>query len=496
MNPPFTPLRDGFGSYFAEIEPACFTRVTPTAQQEPYWVCSSPSCAELLQLPAKWNDNAEWAQALSGNSLLPGSSPLASVYSGHQFGQWAGQLGDGRALLLGDSNSMLGKQEWQLKGAGKTPYSRGGDGRAVLRSSIREFLCSEAMHALGVPTTRALAIVGSDLPVFRENVESAAVVTRVAPSFLRFGHFEHWYYQTTPGHLKMLADYLIAQHFQELAELKGESRYQALLSTICRRTASLVAHWQAIGFCHGVLNTDNMSVLGLTIDYGPFGFLDGFNANHICNHSDHQGRYAYSAQPGIGEWNCFALGQTFVDLCGGVEPVKQALLAYREEFLLQDQGWKQRKLGLRESQQGDQKIWEELLVQMHESRADFTSTFRRLSGLNTAVTEHSDQSLRDLFVDRERFDAWLHTYRARLTAEHSIDSLRQAEMRLTNPKYVLRNHLAELAIRKASEGARDYGEIARLLAILERPFDEQPEFDSYAQPAPDWASNLEVSCSS
>ncbi len=489
-------MDDRFGRDFLAAAPLAYTRVTATALPNPYWVARSAACEHMLGLEAPIAATQEWVDVLAGNALFPGSNPLASVYSGHQFGQWAGQLGDGRALLLGNANSRVGPLEWQLKGAGKTPYSRGGDGRAVLRSSVREFLCSEAMHALGIPTTRALAIIGSDQPIFRENVETAAVVTRIAPSFLRFGHVEHWYYQGEAESLKLLLDHTIEHHYPALADTAGEQRYQQLLAQICRRTAELVAQWQAVGFCHGVLNTDNMSLLGLTIDYGPFGFLDGFNANHICNHSDHAGRYAYSAQPTIGEWNCFALGQGFVDLAGGVEAVKEALTSYRESFLAKDQSLRQRKLGLATQQPTDQALWQELLLQMHESRADFTLTFRNLSRLNSQSASGVDALLRDRFVDRARFEAWLVRYRQRLQDEASIDAVRQADMLQTNPKFVLRNHLAEAAIRKASDGERDYTEIARLQQVLSRPFDEQPEFDSYAQPAPDWAANLEVSCSS
>ena len=267
---------------FAELGKEFYTELRPLPVPTPAWVATSADCAALLGWDADWSQREDWQalQVFSGNALWPGMRPLASVYSGHQFGVWAGQLGDGRALLLGEVTTPQGPHELQLKGSGLTPYSRMGDGRAVLRSSIREFLCSEAMHALGVPTTRALCVTGSPLPVRREEVETAAVVTRVAPSFIRFGHFEHFADQGTPEQLRRLADFTIDQHYPAC---RGEAQpYAALLEAVTRRTALMVADWQALGFCHGVMNTDNMSILGLTIDYGPFGFLDGFDPGHIC----------------------------------------------------------------------------------------------------------------------------------------------------------------------------------------------------------------------
>ena len=282
---------------FAALGENFYTALPPQGLPEPHWVAWSPSCASLLGF-----ENAQQStstlQALSGNSPAAGMQPLASVYSGHQFGVWAGQLGDGRAHWLGEVDTPHGPMEMQLKGAGLTPYSRMGDGRAVLRSSIREFLGSEAMAGLGVPTTRALSITGSALPVRRETVETAAIVTRVAPSFIRFGHFEHFAHtaQNTVA-LKQLADFVIGTYFPECLDLPQP--YVGLLEAVSRKTAELMAHWQAVGFCHGVMNTDNMSILGLTIDYGPYGFLDAFDPGHVCNHSDHQDRYAYARQPNV-----------------------------------------------------------------------------------------------------------------------------------------------------------------------------------------------------
>ncbi|HEY1102416.1 MAG TPA: YdiU family protein, partial [Burkholderiaceae bacterium] len=284
--------REGFATLGAEF----YTRLQPQPLPAPYWVGRSRALAQELGLDPDWLDSDAALQRLTGNTLFTGSAPLATVYSGHQFGVWAGQLGDGRAILLGETSSG---HEIQLKGAGRTPYSRGGDGRAVLRSSIREFLCSEAMHGLGIPTTRALAVTGSDAPIYREERETAAVVTRVAPSFIRFGHFEHFAARGEHEALRVLADFVIDRFYPECrsATTLEANPYANLLQAVSERTAQLMAQWQAVGFCHGVMNTDNMSILGLTIDYGPFQFLDGFNPGHICNHSDSSGRYAYNQQP-------------------------------------------------------------------------------------------------------------------------------------------------------------------------------------------------------
>jgi uncharacterized protein YdiU (UPF0061 family) len=440
---------------------------------------------------ADWIEGDEALALLSGNAL-PAGGTLATVYSGHQFGVWAGQLGDGRALLLGEVDTPAGPLELQIKGAGLTPYSRMGDGRAVLRSSIREFLCSEAMHALGIPTTRALAIVGSPLPVRREEIETAAVVTRVAPSFLRFGHFEHFTHTAQDeAALRRLADATIERYFPELRQ--HAEPYAALLEEATRRTARLLAQWQAVGFCHGVMNTDNMSVLGLTIDYGPFGFLDAFDPGHVCNHSDHEGRYAYARQPNVAFWNLHAFAHALLPLLGDTERALAALEPYKSEFPAALLAAMRAKLGLRSERDDDHALVDELLRRMATDRTDFTITFRRLATFSTAAGAPND-AVRDLFIDRAAFDAWAARYAERLRAEGSIDAERSARMNRVNPKFVLRNHLAETAIRRAREG--DFGEVRRLLAVLECPFDEQPEHEADAGFPPDWAGGLEVSCSS
>ncbi len=482
---------DGFtrtlGAAFSVPQP-------PQPLPQPHWVAHSDALAAELGW-APWLAGAEALALLAGNAQPPGGT-LATVYSGHQFGQWAGQLGDGRALLLGEAETPLGRLEVQLKGSGLTPFSRMGDGRAVLRSSIREFLCSEAMHALGIPTTRALAIAGSPQPVRRETLETAAVVTRIAPSFLRFGHFEHFTHTARDLRaLRQLADATLARFYPEL---QGHAQpYAALLEAVARRTASLLAQWQAVGFCHGVMNTDNMSMLGLTIDYGPFGFLDAFDPGHICNHSDTSGRYAYARQPHVAFWNLHALAQALLPLIGPDEAAHDTALAalapYKTAFPQALLAAMRAKLGLQDVREEDSALVDDLLRRMAEDRADFTITFRRLAGFSS-LPGAENQALRDLFIERQAFDAWAVRYAARLRAEASVDAERGARMNRVNPQFVLRNHLAEGAIRNARAG--DFAEVQRLLRVLQRPFDDQPEHADYAGFPPDWAHHLEVSCSS
>jgi serine/tyrosine/threonine adenylyltransferase len=490
LHPDDLPLSNSF----AALPPDFYTRLQPTPLPDPYFVAASASAAALVGLTQAQLATPEFVELFAGNRVAGRSLPLSAVYSGHQFGVWAGQLGDGRAILLGELNGPAGPMELQLKGAGLTPYSRMGDGRAVLRSSIREFLCSEAMAALRIPTTRALCIMGADRPVIRETVETAAVVTRMAPSFVRFGSFEHWYSGNKPEQLQQLADYVISTFYPELT---GEANpYTALLEEVTCRTARMIAHWQAVGFMHGVMNTDNMSILGLTLDYGPFGFMEAFEPNHICNHTDSRGRYSYANQPQVGHWNCYALGQALMPLIGDVDAAEAALSVYKDEFAATFDALMHAKLGLQTAAEGDGALFESLFKVMTASHVDFTNFFRALGklGSDAASGTAGDSLVRDMFIDREAFDAWAVDYRARLRQENSIDSERKLAMDAVNPKYVLRNYLAQVAIDKAIN--KDYSEIDRLLAILERPFDEQPEHEAYCALPPDWASHLEVSCSS
>jgi serine/tyrosine/threonine adenylyltransferase len=496
--PPVALLPWSKAPFMRALGPAFHTLLPPQPLPEVHWVHRNTALAADLGL-THWLDTGQALHALAGNTVPPGTETLAGVYSGHQFGVWAGQLGDGRALLLGELDTPTGAMELQLKGSGRTPYSRMGDGRAVLRSSIREYLCSEAMHALGIPTTRALAIVGSPQPVVRETMETAAVVTRVAPSFIRFGHFEHFAHTARDvDALRLLTQRVIERWFPELAELTGASQpAAALLREVTRLTAELMAQWQAVGFCHGVMNTDNLSILGLTIDYGPFGFLDAFDPLHVCNHSDDRGRYAYARQPAVAYWNLHALAQALVPLVGDdTDALRDALEPYGATFEAALQQRLRAKLGLRSTDgadEGDAALVNALFDLMAADHVDFTILFRRLAGFSTAPDARND-AVRDLFIAREAFDAWAQRYTTRLQAEGSVDAERALRMNAVNPKYILRNHLAETAIVKAGEG--DFSEVALLAKVLRRPYDEQPEHSALAAFPPDWAQHLEVSCSS
>ncbi|MBU1224068.1 MAG: YdiU family protein [Gammaproteobacteria bacterium] len=480
-----------FDNSFARLPEAYYSRVCPTPVPDPYLVCYSPEALALLDLDEREMTRPELIETLAGNQLLPGMDAIAALYAGHQFGHYVPQLGDGRAILLGEVKNAAGEGwEVQLKGAGRTPYSRGGDGRAVLRSSIREFLCSEAMHALDIPTTRALCIVGSDRPVYREDQETAALVTRLAPSFVRFGSFEVFYYRNQIEPIKHLADYVIARYFPELTRLSDP--YPEFLRRVALRTAELMAQWQAVGFSHGVMNTDNMSILGLTLDYGPFGFLDAFDPGYVCNHSDTGGRYAFDQQPDVAAWNITKLAQTLVPLMS-VETASQAIGEYPQVF---GKAYLERmaaKFGLPPGSETASLVMDALQL-LAQNQVDYTIFLRHLCDFDSAAGA-VNAPLRDLFVDRAAFDAWASRYAAALRQLGSIDAERAAAMRRVNPKYILRNHLAEIAIRRAAD-ERDYSEVNRLHALLTRPFDEQPENEAYAAEPPDWARKIEVSCSS
>jgi serine/tyrosine/threonine adenylyltransferase len=475
--------------------------ISPTPIPDPYWVGFSSSAAQLIGIELSddgYPKDPQWLEVFAGNGLEvlnhQFTNPIATVYSGHQFGVWAGQLGDGRAILLGE----IAGQELQLKGAGMTRYSRMGDGRAVLRSSIREFLCSEAMHALGIPSTRALSVVGSPLPVRRETMETAAVCSRLAPSFIRIGHFEHFASLQQYGRLKELADLLIRNHYPEC--LNAEQPYLDLFTKICERNAILVAQWQSVGFCHGVLNSDNISALGLTMDYGPFGFLDHFQIDHVCNHSDQAGRYAYHRQPQIMHWNMACLASAFLPL---IEPscdeakaqtiLRDALEHFPRVYAKTWQTLFRSKLGFEVSHENDIGLIERLLQAMHDSRVDFTSFFRQLGSVRQEQMP-AELLLRDQFIDRPLIDCWFGDYLERLKLESSDDVKRKSKMNAINPKYILRNHLAQAAIENAQNG--DYAEVSRLLRILSKPYDEQAEYEDYSIAPPDSLQKIAVSCSS
>ena len=492
-----TRLQDlPFENTYAALGESFYDRPMPSPFPDPYLIAFNPAAAELIELDPGEAQRPEFLQVFSGQQKLPDMDPVAMIYAGHQFGVFVPQLGDGRAMLLGEIPGGDGTRwDIQLKGAGPTAYSRGGDGRAVLRSTIREYLCSEAMHGLGIPTTRALAIIGSDMPVYREGVETAAILTRLAPSHVRFGSFEVFYHRGQFDRVRTLADHVIEQHYPELA---GESEpYLALLEQIAYRTADLIARWQAVGFAHGVMNTDNMSVLGLTMDYGPFGFIDAYDPGFVCNHSDHGGRYAFKRQPEIGLWNLGCLGHAMLcliaeDEAEAAEKAKAVLERYGPRFGTRYAELMQAKLGLRERRADDRHLVERLLALMAEGGTDYTLFFRQLSDFEP---DGPNQPLRDMILDREGFDAWSRDYAARLRGEGEPAEDRARRMRRVNPKYVLRNYMAEIAIARAVNG-HDFGEIEVLRQLLARPFDEHPELAHYAGLPPDWADQVRVSCSS
>lgn len=484
---------------FASLGPEFSSEVLPTPVPAPTWVARNFNLAAQLGLPNSWLQDPEGLAVFSGNGLWDGMQSRASVYSGHQFGQWAGQLGDGRALSLGEFETTHGAIEIQLKGAGKTPYSRMGDGRAVLRSSIREYLCSEAMAGLGIPSTRALCLSTSPQRVLREEVETAAVVTRTAPSFIRFGHFEHFANQPDGlARLKTLADFTL-ENFVQADQKFTANPYANLLHEVTQSTAKLMVLWQSVGFCHGVMNTDNMSIMGLTLDYGPFQFMDGFNPNHICNHTDQMGRYAYGRQPQVAYWNLFCLAQALMPLIDDQDLAMRALETYKTTF---QNLWVQKfleKLGIEASDQPEQLasdtlLLNDLLEKLAAEHIDFTIFWRKLSD---AVTSSSPitpewQEVSDLFIDQSAWQNWQKRYLNRLEQLDTQQS--QKIMRSVNPKYILRNHLAESAIQKSKLG--DHSEVETLFNLLQSPFDDQMEFDRYASLPPDWASSIEISCSS
>nr|WP_207308740.1 YdiU family protein [Marinobacter caseinilyticus] len=473
---------------YLNLPDAFYSRVQPNPLKGGRMVCFNHDLATEMGFHT---DNPEdWTAVGTGQALLEGMDPVAMKYTGHQFGMYNPDLGDGRGLLLWETIGPDNRRwDWHLKGAGQTPYSRFGDGRAVLRSSIREYLCSEAMHHLGIPTTRALFLVSAKDPIRRESLETAATLLRVAESHIRFGHFEFAAHHEGKEALTTLMNHTIRLHFPHLEKLPERDRYQQWLAEVVARTARLVAQWQSVGFCHGVMNSDNMSIIGDTFDYGPYAFLDDFDAGYICNHTDQGGRYAYNRQPEIGFINCQFLARAMVSVMPE-EDIHQALRtyekAYNETFLTT----MRRKIGLEVPLESDINIIMDLFSMLHEHHVDYTLFFRGLSTLPAKGAA----PIRDLFVDRETADHWLARYAERLQQETRTPEARQAAMSRVNPKYILRNYLAQQVIQDAQTG--QYDSLHRLLKVLEKPFDEQPENEDYAKLPPDWGKHLNISCSS
>ncbi|MCC5886981.1 MAG: YdiU family protein [Gammaproteobacteria bacterium] len=489
---------------------ACYSRVLPTPVAAPTLLAWSEDCAALLGL-SEVGDSGRVAEVLAGNRLLPGMAPFAACYGGHQFGNWAGQLGDGRAITLGESLGPDGvRYELQLKGAGLTPYSRSADGRAVLRSSVREFLCSEAMHHLGVPTTRALSLVTTGEPVLRDMFydgnaapEPGAVVCRVAPSFLRFGNLELPAARGDQELLVRLADFVQQSLFPETAG-SGADAHRVWFGEVCRRTAVMVAHWMRVGFVHGVMNTDNMSLLGLTIDYGPYGWLEGFEPDWTPNTTDLPGRrYCYGNQPGVALWNLARLGQALGAVGVTDDDVQAGLEEYRRTYESTFGSMLADKLGL-VTIDDESELIDGLFSLLQQVETDMTLFFRRLAQVpmdhdltSSALHPLLPAYYSDNLPDAELL-AWLERYRSRLQDQGVDEAQRRARMNAANPKYVLRNYLAQQAIDAATAG--DAGPVNRLLAVLRQPYAEQPEHEDLAARRPEWARHKAgcsmLSCSS
>lgn len=478
-----------FDNRFARLGEAFSSHVLPEPIDEPRLVVASPAAMALLDLDPAEANNEVFAQVFAGHKLWGDAEPRAMVYSGHQFGVYNPRLGDGRGLLLGEVVNEAGEHwDLHLKGAGQTPYSRMGDGRAVLRSSIREFLASEYLHALGLPSSRALCVTGSTTPVWRERQETAAMLLRLSPSHVRFGHFEYFYYSNQHERLKELGEHVLACHFPECQA--AENPWAAMFREILERNAALIAQWQAYGFCHGVMNSDNMSILGITFDYGPYAFLDDFDAQHICNHSDDTGRYSFSNQVPIAHWNLAALAQALTPFVE-VEQLRETLALFLPLYQAHYLDLMRRRLGLALAEEGDNELVERLLQLMQGSSVDYSLFFRRLGEQPAA---EALARLREDFVDLAGFDQWGQAYLARTAREGNDQSARRTRMHAVNPLYVLRNYLAQNAITAAEQG--DYGPVQELHAVLSRPFEEQPGMQRYTERPPQWGKHLEISCSS
>ncbi|HJQ55444.1 MAG TPA: YdiU family protein [Vineibacter sp.] len=473
-----------FDNSYSQLPERFYARLEPTPVPAPQLIRVNEPLARHLSIDPAALATADGVAMLAGNAVPPGAAPLAMAYAGHQFGNFVPQLGDGRALLLGEVIDRDGvRRDIQLKGSGRTPFSRRGDGRAVLGPVLREYIVAEAMAALGIPTTRALAMVTTGEEIWRETALPGAVLTRVARSHVRIGTFEFFAAREDVEAIRLLADHVIARLYPDIA--KTAQPYRALFDTVIGRTAELVAGWQSIGFIHGVMNTDNMSIAGETIDYGPCAFMDTYHPGTVYSSIDSGGRYAYGNQPRIAHWNLMRLGVCLLPLLGddeaqAVAAAQAALDTYPARF---EAAWLarfRRKLGLAQPRDGDLALVQDLLNRMAENKADFTLMFRRLSDM-AGIASAADDEARALFADPAAFDAWAATWRQRLAEEGSIDSQRHALMRAANPAFIPRNHLVEAAI-VAAQTRGDFAVTDELLAVLASPYDDQPGRDRYAQP--------------
>lgn len=490
-----------------QVENACFSYVTPKTTKQPKLLHVSPEMLENLGLTETDSKTDEFLKVFTGNKVFENTRPYAMCYAGHQFGNWAGQLGDGRAINLFEINHNNTHWAVQLKGAGPTPYSRTADGLAVLRSSVREYLCSEAMFHLGVPTTRALSLSLTGDNVLRDilydghpDYEKGAVVTRLAPSFLRFGNYEIFAARQDIITLKTLVDYTIKQHFSHLGT-PSKVTYLQFFTEVAQRTLTMIVHWQRVGFVHGVMNTDNMSILGLTIDYGPYGWLEGFDYGWTPNTTDNQHkRYRYGNQPNIGLWNLYQLANALYPLIEDAAPIEDILETYKTDFDKQSLQMMRGKLGFNSEEKLDELLIQDLEDLLLLTETDMTIFFRNLSNFEKENPFEGVKLIFEAFympsevsgVIEDKWNIWFNRYAERLQKESITDSKRQLKMNNVNPKYVLRNYMSQLAIDAADNG--DYTLIDELFKMLKKPYDEQLEYQKWFAKRPEWA-RYKVGCS-
>ncbi len=490
-----------------QVYNACFSYASPKQTAKPTLLHVSPSMLKNLGLSSIDAKSKYFLNIFSGNQVLESTKPYAMCYGGHQFGNWAGQLGDGRAINLFEIKQNNNQWQVQLKGAGVTPYSRTADGLAVLRSSVREYLCSEAMFYLGVPTTRALSLSLSGDKVLRDVMydgnpayEKGAVVCRAAESFLRFGSYQIFASRQDNYTLKTLVDYTIKHHFTGLGT-PSKDTYIQFFKTVSERTLNLIIHWQRVGFVHGVMNTDNMSILGLTIDYGPYGWLEGFDYGWTPNTTDRQHkRYRFGNQINIGLWNLLQLANAIYPLINEAEPLEAILNEYKTNFEIKSLAMMRSKLGLEMADKNDEKFILDLEDILHQTETDMTIFFRQISNFEKKKPSEGLKLIHDAFYApsevvgdiKKRWENWFNAYAERLQCETCLDKARKEKMNLVNPKYVLRNYMSQLAIDKADNG--DYGLLDELFKMLQNPYSEQPEYNNWFAKRPDWARD-KVGCS-
>lgn len=506
---PADPIRE---NYLRQVRGACFSFVEPSRAGKPQLLAYSVDLAERLGFSVDDCKSNEFLDVFAGNSLLDGMKPFAMCYGGHQFGNWAGQLGDGRAITLGELIDSDGnRQSLQLKGAGKTPYSRSADGLAVLRSSLREYVCSEAMYYLGIPTTRALTLIATGDAVVRDILydghpapEPGAIVCRVAPSFVRFGNFEICVAQRDVKLLKQLTDYTIDADFPELQNLTEPEKYVTWFEEVVDRTVDMIVHWMRVGFVHGVMNTDNMSILGLTIDYGPYGWLEDYDPDWTPNTTDAATRrYRYGQQPWVAQWNLLQLANSIVPLVGETKPLEDALNRFPSAYQDRWERTIRNKLGLTDIGSKETPLINELETVLKLTETDMTLFFRELANLDISTAIASEDPAHDMesafyapasisAKQREQLNLWLRNYATLVKHQNQNHEERITRMNATNPLYVPRNYLAQLAIDEIEKGNRHY--LDEWMSVLKTPYAEQPGKEAFAAKRPEWA-RTRVGCS-